>query len=144
MSAEQIFSLCNLAAMVGWILLIVTPRRHWVSSIVAGRVIPLLLSGVYLTLLAAHWGERNGGFGSLAGVVALFANHWLLLAGRIHYLAFDLFIGSWEVRDAEDRKISHWPVIPCLGEGALRSYFWMEGDRNQAWWRAVTDRCLWI
>jgi ABA4-like protein len=86
MSAEQIFSLCNLTAMGGWILLIVTPRRRWASTIVAGRVIPLLLSGVYLTLLAAHWGEGNGGFGSLAEVAALFANHWLLLAGWIHYL----------------------------------------------------------
>ncbi len=115
MSAEQLFSLCNLTAMAGWILLIVTPHQRWPSTILAGRVIPLLLSGVYLTLLAAHWGEGNGGFGSLAGVAALFANHWLLLAGWIHYLAFDLFIGSWEVRDAGERKISRWLVIPCLG-----------------------------
>ena len=114
MGAEQIFSLCNLMAMAGGILLIATPRRHWVSSVVAGRVIPLLLSGVYLTLLVAHWGEGKGGFGSLAAVAELFANHWLLLVGWIHYLAFDLFIGSWQVRDAEHRRISHWLVIPCL------------------------------
>jgi hypothetical protein len=129
MSAEQIFSLCNLAAMAGWVMLIVTPRRRWASAIVAGRVIPLLLSGVYLALLTAHWGEGNGGFGSLAGVAALFANRWLLLAGWIHYLAFDLFTGSWEVRDALDRKIPHWLVIPCLGltfifgPAGLLSYF---------------------
>jgi hypothetical protein len=115
MTAEQIFSMCNLMAMAGWLLLIATPRRAWASTIVAGRVIPLLLSAIYLTLLAAHWGEGKGGFGSLAGVAALFANPWLLLAGWIHYLAFDLFIGSWEVRDAAERGISHWLVIPCLG-----------------------------
>ena len=27
---------------------------------------------------------------------------------------FDLFIGSWEVRDAQAHGISHWLVIPCL------------------------------
>jgi hypothetical protein len=47
-------------------------------------------------------------------VAALFENHWLLLAGWVHYLAFDLFIGSWEVRDAAKNGIAHWMVIPCL------------------------------
>ncbi len=129
MSAEQIFALCNPIALTGWILLMVTPRRGRASTLVAGRVLPLLLACIYLTLLATHWGEGNGGFGSLSGVAALFSNHWLLLAGWIHYLAFDLFIGSWEVRDAELNNISHWLVIPCLvltflfGPVGLLSYF---------------------
>ena len=44
----------------------------------------------------------------------LFRNEWLVLAGWIHYLAFDLFVGAWEVRDSQDRGISHFLVIPCL------------------------------
>jgi hypothetical protein len=115
MTPEHIFSICSVAATAGWILLIVTPRRSWASTLVAGRVIPLLLAGVYFIFLGAHWGERTGGFSSLAAVAALFSNQWLLLAGWIHYLAFDLFVGSWEVRDAEERKISRWLAIPCLG-----------------------------
>jgi hypothetical protein len=115
MTPEHIFSICSMTAMAGWVLLIVTPRRSWVSTLVAGRVIPLLLAGVYLIVFAAHWGEMTGGFGSLAAVAELFSNRWLLLAGWIHYLAFDLFIGSWEARDAEERKISYWLAIPCLG-----------------------------
>ena len=39
---------------------------------------------------------------------------WLLLAGWLHYLAFDLLIGRWEVRDAQQRGIPHLLVIPCL------------------------------
>jgi hypothetical protein len=38
----------------------------------------------------------------------------MLLAGWIHYLAFDLFIGSWEVRDAQRLGLNHLLVIPCL------------------------------
>ena len=32
----------------------------------------------------------------------------------MHYLAFDLFIGSWEVRDARRHGVPHVLVIPCL------------------------------
>ena len=44
----------------------------------------------------------------------LFGQPWLLLAGWVHYLAFDLFVGSWEVRDARERGIPHLAVVPCL------------------------------
>jgi hypothetical protein len=127
-SAEQVFSLCNPIAMIGWVLLIVAPRRRW-ALLIAGRVIPLALSGVYLAALAPHWAAAEGGFGSLPEVAALFANQWLLLAGWIHYLAFDLFIGAWELHDAASRNISHWLVIPCLlltflfGPVGLLTYF---------------------
>lgn len=45
---------------------------------------------------------------------ALFADPWMLLAGWIHYLAFDLFVGGWEVRDAQQRGIPHLLVVPAL------------------------------
>ena len=48
-----------------------------------------------------HFQGAEGGFGSLADVATLFGKPELLLAGWIHYLAFDLFIGAWEVRDAQ-------------------------------------------
>lgn len=35
-------------------------------------------------------------------------------AGWTHYLAFDLFIGGWEVRDARQRGIPHLLVVPVL------------------------------
>jgi hypothetical protein len=43
-----------------------------------------------------------------------FAAPHLVLAGWIHYLIFDLFIGAWETRDAARRGIAHLWVIPCL------------------------------
>ena len=48
----------------------------------------------------------EGGFGSLADVATLFQKQELLLAGWIHYLAFDLFIGAWEVRDCAAQRAS--------------------------------------
>jgi ABA4-like protein len=60
------------------------------------------------------FGSNEGGFGSLDQVAILFSNRQALLAGWIHYLAFDLFIGSWEVRDAQRLAIPHLAVIPAL------------------------------
>ncbi len=115
MSADQVFSACNSVALLGWLVLAIAGRRRWAANLTAGVILPLLLAVAYAVLLASHWGEtKGGGFGTLTAVATLFSNRWVLLAGWIHYLCFDLFIGSWQVRDAESQGISHWLVIPCL------------------------------
>ena len=113
MTIEALFSTLNLLAIAGWLLLIAAPRdRRAIAT--AGTVIPALLSGTYLVLLALHIRESHGGFSSLRAVAQLFSNPWLLLAGWVHYLAFDLLVGTWETTDADARGISKWVVLPCL------------------------------
>jgi hypothetical protein len=114
MSPEQIFSLCGMLATAGWLLLVFLPRWRWTARLVCPVVIPLLLALIYLWLVATTFGRTPGGFGSLAEVSLLFQNPRALLAGWIHYLAFDLFVGSWEVRDARRVGIHHLLVVPCL------------------------------
>lgn len=114
MKAEQIFSIANLVAMFSWIILAVAPRWIVARQIILSGAIPLLLSVAYLILIVAFFGKSEGGFGSLAGVMKLFTSEWTMLAGWIHYLAFDLLIGIWEVKDAQAKRISHWFVVPCL------------------------------
>ena len=114
MSPNQLFPVFNAVAMVGWVLLAALPRRRWVADIVAGFAIPALLGTIYVALILANWSGSPGGFSSLPDVAVLFSNPWLLLAGWVHYLAFDLCIGAWEVRDARDRGIPHLFVLPCL------------------------------
>jgi hypothetical protein len=114
MTPDKLFSICNPVALIGWLILVFAGRMKWAAALVTGAIIPLLFAILYATLIVTHWGESTGSFSTLAGVAALFQNHWLLLAGWIHYLAFDLFIGSWEVRDSAKNGISHWLVIPCL------------------------------
>jgi len=129
MTAEQLFSFTNSLALLGWLLLVFAGRARWAASLVLGAVLPLLLAVIYSGLLAGHWGESGGSFRTLAGVSMLFENHWLLLAGWVHYLAFDLFIGAWQVRDSQALGISHWIVVPCLaltflfGPAGLLLYF---------------------
>ena len=110
---DTVFSACGTAAFLGWLLLILVPRWRW-TQVLSGTVIPLSIALVYAVLIVRYMPGANGGFGSLADVAKLFAQPGLLLAGWVHYLAFDLFIGSWEGRDAIRRGVPHLLVIPCL------------------------------
>jgi hypothetical protein len=114
MTPDSLFAIANPIALVSWVLLAIAPRRAWVTGLVAGTVVPALLAAAYVALLATHWAGSPGNFATLAGVAQLFANPWLLLAGWIHYLCFDLLVGCWEVRDAQARGVPHLLVVPCL------------------------------
>lgn len=114
MSAERIFSLCSTIAMIGWIILVFFPmwksRDRFITS-----VIVILFSIVYASLIA--WSFEPGvfeSFGTLEGVAGLFSNKYFLVAGWVHYLAFDLFVGAWIVRSALLHNINHWLTVPAL------------------------------
>jgi hypothetical protein len=111
--AAHIFSAVNLVAMAGWFSLAVFPRRRWAERL-ARWIIPGLLAGAYAAIVATRWGQGPGGFSSLESVSQLFDDPWMLLAGWIHYLAFDLLVGSWIARDARPRGIAHGWVLPLL------------------------------
>lgn len=110
---ETVFSICSTLAMIGWLLLAALPRQR-LAHLVASVAIPMTIALVYLVFIVQHFGSADGGFGSLAEVQRLFANPALLLAGWVHYLAFDLFIGAWAVRDAQRHGVPHPLVVPCL------------------------------
>ena len=114
MTADLLFSIANAIAALGWLLLALLPGRRWIVDVLCGRVLPGSFAVLYIAIVVMHFGSSDGGFDSLPQVSRLFNNPWLLLAGWLHYLAFDLFVGCWEVRDARERGISHWLVLPCL------------------------------
>lgn len=111
MSDAQLFQAANTTALVCWIALVVQPKR---AAPLLRFVIPASFAVLYIWALATAQKSPDGGFGSLAQVKALFLSDRAVLAGWVHYLAFDLFIGCWEVMDAAERGINRWLVVPCL------------------------------
>ena len=114
MTPDAVFGVCNTVALLMWLLLVVTPGRRVVAGVVTGALVPLLFAVVYVAILVPRMGSSDGSFSTLDGVAKLFSDRWLLVAGWVHYLAFDLFLGSWQVRDAQRRGIPHAAVVPCL------------------------------
>lgn len=114
MTVSDYFLMSNAIVLPGWILLAVLPAWKW-TRILAAYVIPGGLSLLYLALMVSDVGAFSGGFTSIHAVREMFQNEWLLLAGWVHYLAFDLFVGAWQVRDAQRLEVPHVFVLPCLG-----------------------------
>jgi hypothetical protein len=111
---DQLFGLGNMAAMAGWVLLILLPRWRGIAQSVAGIAIPALLSLAYTVLISVWLSRAEGGFGSIEAVRVLFGSAPVLVAGWFHYLAFDLFVGAWISREAQREGISHAFVLPLL------------------------------
>lgn len=114
---DAIFSAAGSLAITGWCLLAVaTITGRWRSTLwlCTGLVIPVAIGMVYLYLIATEFPGAPGGYGSLAQVRALFGVEGLLLAGWLHYLAFDLFVGTWIAQDAYRHGVHPLLLLPCF------------------------------
>lgn len=114
LTMESIFAMSSPIMLVGWISLLVTPISPKWTNRVATYLAPALLSLAYTSLIFVYWAGAEGGFESLASVKQLFTQDEIVMAGWLHYLAFDLFVGAWIVRQARAAHISHWFIVPIL------------------------------
>jgi hypothetical protein len=115
MTAEQLFNIANIVAIAGWLVLVFVPGNRMLVEGVARGLVPALLSVAYAVILVPFiFGGGFGSLGLLEGIAATLGQPWLLLAGWLHYLAFDLLVGGWEVATAREEGISHYALLPCL------------------------------
>jgi len=122
MNADILFSIFNTGVLLPWLLMLVAPKWQLTQRLLDFPIFPLLLGTAYLILLimglVTGFGAESGGapldFSSLDGVHAMFSKKEAVLVGWIHYLAFDLFIGMWELKDSQKNQIGHIWMVPCL------------------------------
>jgi hypothetical protein len=113
-TADFVFQIANTLTLVAWIVLgcgIVFRREElmrWVGFV------PLALSALYTLLILLFFFKADGGFDTLANVQKLFTLPWAALAGWVHYLAFDLFVGTWIARETARLFLPRWPLIALL------------------------------
>jgi Domain of unknown function (DUF4281) len=117
MNWPTVFSAMNMAAMLGWLVLLLAPRRWQALSGLPHVVIPGAIALLYSAVMAAHFAAAaaaGGGFNSIAQVRTLFASDPVLVAGWGHYLAFDLLVGCWLAERLDRAGVSRWLQAPVL------------------------------
>ena len=114
MSKELLFQLSNTLSLLTWLVLLIAPYRKWTGRIVIGGAVTLLCALYACLVLDFQGGFDPGSFGSLAGVMELFTSPRAVLAGWVHYLAFDLMVGWFIVSNAAKHGLNRYLLIPCL------------------------------
>ncbi len=114
MSPETLFQVANIVVLTGWAALLASPFVPKFADRFASFAVPGLLSVAYAGLILAFWTRAEGGFGSLDDLALLFRTPEILLAGWLHYLAYDLFVGAWIVRRAREQGMPFAMVLPTL------------------------------
>ena len=138
MPPESVFQICSTIAMVGWLFLIIGSLFLFnIDKLLIGIVITLLCI-VYTWLVITHFNFADTAkFGSLDGIMELFADKHIVTAGWVHYLAFDLLTGAWIKKNSVNYNISHWIIIPCLfftfmlGPVGLLLYLLYDGQKQE-------------
>jgi len=115
------FNVANAIAITGWLVLFGYPFWPQAARMTVLSIAVALLCVLYcwFVFFVRHLREPGaaagkGGFSSLTGVVNLFRSPRIVLAGWIHYLAFDLMVGLYIVTDASRIGITHWWLLPAL------------------------------
>lgn len=115
MTPTEVFSVANTTALPMWLLMIVLPKWKVTRFLIDFKVIPLALALVYAFYI--FQALQIGGmmdFASLASVMALFTEENALLAGWVHYLAFDLLVGMWILDENKKLGLYQLLLVPCL------------------------------
>lgn len=115
MTTAEVFSISNTIVLPMWLLMLILPKWKVTRFLIDYKVIPLILSLIYVIYIGISL--KTGGmmdFGSLSSVMELFTKENAVLAGWVHYLAFDLLVGMWMLDQNRKLGIHQLLMVPCL------------------------------
>ena len=109
---ETLYMWINLGVLPFWFILIVFPQSH-LSRIFVTSIFPLfILSGVYIFILYKSYligYDFDGNFSLYLGLnelSRLFEDHLYIMIFWTHFIAINLFIGGWIVKDSQKFSIN--------------------------------------
>ena len=118
---ENIYIWTSIGILPFWIMLIVIPNSKVTQFFVNSIILPLILSTAYIyiiyqaVLLDEAIFDIIGFYLSLDKLYAVLANESFLLIFWLHFVALNLFLGSWISRDGIKYNMSRRLVfIPLI------------------------------
>ncbi len=114
---ETVFAVASSAPLLGWLALALAPLRRG-AAVAFARFFAIALAVGYVALIAAALMRPGSGpppdLSTLAGIARLFSDPRAALIGWFHYLALDLWTGTWEAEEAARSGVPHLALLPCL------------------------------
>ena len=102
---ENIYLWINLGILPFWFMLIIIPNSKFTTFFVNSVILPLILSTAYIyviyqaILLEEPIFDTFKIYLSLENLYTIFSSESFLLVFWLHFLALNLFLGSWISRD---------------------------------------------
>ena len=145
MAWDSVFSFVNIVAVLGWLLIVAGPRGQKTLALVLYMGVGLLCFSYLAMIVSMHagWIDANRLPGTpppnfldynIAGLRNLFMSDGGLVMGWTHYLAFDLFVGQWIAKDADNKGFHRLVQVPFL----LLTF--LAGPVGLFLWLVVRDR----
>ena len=114
---ETLYMWINLGVLPFWFILIMFPQSH-LSRIFVTSIFPFfILSGVYIFILYKSYligYDFDGNFSlylGLSELSRLFEDHLYIMIFWTHFIAINLFIGGWIVKDSQKLFINKFLII---------------------------------
>ena len=114
---ETLFTIFNTGVLIPWLLLIFAPKWQGTEWMIKTKLPVIILAATYVTLFVIDLTTSSAGgidFTSFSSICNAFGRQEVVLAGWIHYLAFDLLVGIAISQDAQKNKMPHYLLVPCL------------------------------
>ena len=118
---ETLYMWINLGVLPFWFILIVFPQSH-LSRIFVTSIFPFfILSGVYIFILYKSYligYDFDGNFSlylGLSELSRLFEDHLYIMIFWTHFIAINLFIGGWIVKDSQKFSVNKFLMaVPLI------------------------------
>ena len=117
---ENIYLWTNFGVLPFWFMLITLPNSKFTQILINSIILPLILSSAYIYILYQAFLLDEPIFdvfklySSLDDLYTIFATESFLLIFWLHFLAINLFIGSWVSRDGVKYNMSRGLVFVPL------------------------------
>ena len=129
LSFENIYVWINFSILPFWLMLIIIPNSKFTQFFVNSIILPLILSTIYIyiiyqtILLGEPIFDVLKLYLSLDNLYTVFATESFLLVFWLHFIALNLFLGSWISRDGVKynmpRGLVSFPLILVYFTGPL-------------------------
>ena len=131
---EMIYLWLNIGIIPLWLMLIFLPKSKFSSFFITSIIPYLILGSIYIYLIYYLYSsgysfiENFNLYRGIEELKILFSDQSFLIIFWVHFLAINLFCGSWMVRDSQkysmSRSIVFFPLMLTYFVGPIGIFFY--------------------